>query len=218
MGKMVDRCFQGALALATLFLAYSAMESADTAREAAETTNATAAATREIAEVVKGIAESAERSAEATSTWFEFTQRPFIYPKIWEVTRGTGYRSARVQAQLHDYATVPAAVHKVCIWQGMYLIDYDRRQYKNATVREPSVVFGPVFYRVLFPDSLLSERQGESRTAHLSVVYTFARDGSEQHHIWRADAIANLGTDASGELTFRAVLSVVRPLDVEPCT
>ena len=126
-------------------------------------------------EIVKGVADSAERSVETTRKWFELSQRPFVYPAVWQVAIvDRNSRRARVVVQLTDSAEVPATAQKVCIWQDRVLIDYDRRPYEDVTVRERSLVFGPVYYNVNFRDIVLPEQQDQGVRMHLSLVYTFA--------------------------------------------
>ena len=193
MWKVIDRCSTlvtlactMVLAVATFYLAIGARESADTARQSAESSSASAAATRDIAELVKAVADSAAQSVETTKRSFELSQRPFLYVKKWRIVDATRAR-ARVQAELHDYVQVPAQVQKVCIWQDAQLSDYARRQYDNVTVREPSVAFGPHHYNVHFP-YVAYPQSGQRMRMHLGLVYTFARDGSDSTHTWRADA------------------------------
>ena len=218
MWKVVERCLTAALTLATIYLAYSASDSADAARESAKTASTSAAATREIAEIVKGVADSAERSVETTRKWFELSQRPFVYPAVWQVAIvDRNSRRARVVVQLTDSAEVPATVQKVCIWQDRVLIDYDRRPYEDVTVRERSVVFGPVHYNVNFRDIVLPEQQDQGVRMHLSLVYTFARDGAEQRYTWRMDTVAELAGSTSGVVSLQTFATVVRTIDDEPC-
>ena len=97
------------------------------------------------------------------------------------------------------------------------LIDYDRRPYEDVTVRETSLVFGPVHYNVNFPAIVLSDRQGQGVRMHLSLVYTFARDGAEQHYTWRMDAVAEFTGSTSDVVSLQARPTVVRTVGAAPC-
>ena len=130
MWNVVDRCLTVALTIATIYLAYSASDSANTARESAESASESAAAAQHIAQTVSGVAESAAQSVATTSKWFELSQRPFVYPKTWQPEwTDRDSRRARLIALIEDFAKVPTTIQKVCIWQGPALIDYDRRRY-----------------------------------------------------------------------------------------
>ena len=216
--RVVDRCLRFLLAVATLYLAFSARESADTARQSAESAAASAAATRDIAEIVQGIADSADRSVETTREWIELSQRPFVVPTTWELTREAGTpRQAAFRAQLHDSANVPATIQKVCIVQSPAFLDYDRRRYDDITTREPSILFEPLYYAVSFPAIIVPQQQDGTQVRYLSVVYTFAREGSERRHTWRADAVARFGARSDGEISYNVTTTLVRPVGEEPC-
>ena len=222
--KVLDRCLAALLAVATLCLAYSAWESADTARQSADTArqsaesaSESAAATRDIAEIVQGVADSAAQSVETTREWFELSQRPFVYPQTPRLALvDPSSRQVRAVLQLEDVANVPAIVQKVCTWQNRTLLDYDRRQYDDVTVRETSIVFGPVHYNVNFP-AIVAPQSGQAVRMNISLVYTFARDGSDAPYTWRMDAVAAFAVADDGDVSLQVAPTLVRREDEERC-
>ena len=176
------------LAVATLYLAFSAKDSAESARKAAETAGETVAAVKEVVELVRETANTASASVDITREWFELSQRPFINLGGWEIEGRVG-GVVVIRGKLNDIANVPTTIEKVCVWSGAQQVIDSLRNYVPVGLAENVIAFMDHHQWVLYgPLPLRSLAEGQP-LGYLSTVYTFSREGTSASETWRVDSI-----------------------------
>ena len=186
------------LALATLYLAYSAERSADSARETAEVARDTAAATRAIADTVSRIADAAGESVASIRTQLELSQRPLVTlgGNNWEVQQTGNVMSIR--GELRDAVGVPTVMRRVCAWSSVQQVLDNQRTYVRIRLEDVDevLVFRDLYRWFYYPPIQVTTPVEGRPIGFLGVVYTIAREGASVSETWRVESAIVIGSES----------------------